>query len=113
MATGHQASCICGYKVEFVAGGTRSDYEERSFFPFLCGACGFVSVNIQNKPPVCPECLSWNISQYGQEPVSVRESQDSYPAVQCWTYKAFKNGNKCPKCKSFNLTFSAPTAFFD
>ena len=113
MSTAHQASCSCGYKVDFIVGGTRSRYQEESFFPFLCDGCGFVSVNIQASPPICPGCLSGDISQYGQEPVSKREEQDTFPAVQCWGYKAFKENNKCPKCEKYTLNFSGPTAFFD
>jgi hypothetical protein len=63
--------------------------------------------------PLSSECLSGHIFQYGQEPVSIKEEQDTFPALQCWGYKAFRNNNKCPKCKKHALTFSDPTAFFD
>ena len=113
MSTAHQASCSCGYKVDFIVGGTRYRYQEESFFPFLCDGCGFVSLNIQVSSPICPKFLLGHIYQYGQEPASKREGQDTFPAVQCWGYKAFRENNKCPKCEKYTLNFSAPTAFFD
>jgi predicted Zn-ribbon and HTH transcriptional regulator len=104
MASGHQATCLCGFDAEIVVGGSRADFRQNSPFPFYCKSCGLVSANTAARPPVCPKCKTTEILQYGKPPISVPKK--GHVVLQNFNYEAFSEGNLCPSCQSQTLMFS-------
>ena len=75
MGSTHRAHCKCGLETEATVGGSKAKFLEKSYFPYYCGECGIVSVNIAKLKaddiPPCPTCHGAEIHQYGLPPVSV------------------------------------------
>ena len=104
MSSKHNATCQCGFETEVEVGGYMKTYLECSYFPYYCSTCGLVHANIQLAVPVCPDCASAEIKQYGKPPVSI--PTDSSPKTLCaWDYTASAEGNLCPSCKQMTLVF--------
>jgi hypothetical protein len=114
MASVHSATCECGYRTTVSVGGTRANFETVNNFPFYCDTCGLVTINTRDKIIKCPACRSPKITQYGIPPAS-RAFDDRFtlPAIQAFSYEAYKQGNLCPKCKNYNLEFSGSNTIFD
>jgi predicted Zn-ribbon and HTH transcriptional regulator len=109
------ASCTCGFNQQVRVGGTRASFQTHSYFPYLCEKCGVVDVNVAAPNLVCPKCKSDQIDQYGQGKVSDPSLNKSnpYPRLQDFDRKALQDGHKCPKCGTFNLSFSAARMHYD
>ena len=45
--------------------------------------------------------LGAKITEYGKEPISIKDVSDEYPVIQCYDYEAYWHGNLCPKCKQY------------
>jgi hypothetical protein len=60
-----RADCPCGYERTFTIGGSMSSYRTHSYFPYRCGVCGIVSVNIAQDPVQCPKNKTHPISRIG------------------------------------------------
>jgi Zn ribbon nucleic-acid-binding protein len=109
------ATCECGFESTVSVGGNRATYLEKSNFPFYCKKNGLISVNYR-KGIQCPRCESTDILEYGKEPISrIPTGRDAFPVIQSFNYKAYINGNFCPKCKNMTMQFGAsgPTLRFD
>lgn len=135
MGSVYQAYCECGYRDDVTVGGARSSFLEQSKFPFFCGQCGLVSVNIAKLSrgqvvTICPSCQSPGCTQYGIPPVSLHDLRPgpwwkkffkrptSYanlsPAIQWGTREAATDGHICPGCREMKLSFSrVPSLMFD
>lgn len=111
MGTLNKASCPCGFSRLLSIGGNQTSYMETSYFPFYCKEHGLISVNYR-KSIECDRCKSEEIVPYGQEPVSIK-TDDKWPTIQSFDYKAYETGNLCPKCKKYSLSFSSPDVWFD
>jgi RNA polymerase subunit RPABC4/transcription elongation factor Spt4 len=113
MGSIHGTKCKCGKESSVVIGGGMKDFNKDSRFPFYCKDCGLVSVNVQDKNLVCPDCNSTEINEYGIPPISIRNENDKYPAIEWGNFKAYKNGNLCPICKEHAMIFGHPQMMFD
>jgi hypothetical protein len=135
MGSVYQAYCNCGYRNDVTVGGSRSTFLEQSSFPFHCGQCGLVSVNIALLPrgqvvTDCPVCKAPGCTQYGIPPVSLHDlrptpwwkrllmlsKKEAPPAtnLQWGNREASEDGHKCPKCHEMQLRFSrVPSLMFD
>jgi phage FluMu protein Com len=101
----HQAKCECGYSTTVQVGGARATYKTESFFPYFCGVCGLVDVNVAAEKIECPRCHGQTVNEYGKEPIS--QNNDSYLVLQNFSRGAKRDGNFCPKCKNFTLSFAS------
>ena len=96
--------CGCGYSTTIQVGGTRANYKIESYFPYLCGECGLLDVNVASEKIECPRCRGVEIKEYGKWPIS--QTNDSYLAIQNFSRTAREAGNYCPRCNNFTLSFS-------
>jgi predicted RNA-binding Zn-ribbon protein involved in translation (DUF1610 family) len=112
MRSKHKATCQCGYLTEITVGGDMSTQLQDSRFPFYCRHCGLVEVNTALTTPVCPNCGTADIAQYGQPPVSVVHSH-KYSAPREFSLAADATGNLCPQCKGMTLVFHPPSVPVD
>jgi hypothetical protein len=96
------AECDCGFETETKAGGSRSGYRERAYFPFFCKQCGLVTVNVA-RSPTCPSCQSTDIKQYGKAPMTLEPEIDAY--IQYSGYFADSRYNYCPACQRYSMNF--------
>jgi hypothetical protein len=75
MGSSHRAHCQCGFATNVTVGGGKYTFKEDSQFPYYCGSCGIVSVNIAklkiDDQPHCPKCGGAEVHQYGKAPVSI------------------------------------------
>lgn len=61
-----RATCAgCGFVEKTEIGGGLFNSETHSYFPYLCDACGMVSVNIAQEPIVCPSDPTHRVIRYG------------------------------------------------
>jgi Zn finger protein HypA/HybF involved in hydrogenase expression len=104
MSAMHKATCECGYLTEITVGGNMSTQLQDSRFPFYCKHCGLVEVNTALTSPVCPNCGTADIAQYGRPPVSVVHSH-KYPVLQNSSFEAGATENLCPRCQEMTLIF--------
>ncbi len=111
MGSHHHAVCSCGFKSSVRVGGNRATYLEQSYFPFYCRDHGLISVNYRGAIE-CTFCRSKHIWQYGKEPVSIK-TDERWPTLQSFEYKAYSEGNLCPKCKQFKMLFRGADIFVD
>lgn len=112
MGSINRASCECGFSTTVRVGGNMRTHHENSSFPFYCKKCGIVDVNIHGNTKECP--FAWcksEIHPYGLEPVS--KGKDRFPAIQWGDYKAYQEGNLCPKCEKFTMKFGGAELHFD
>jgi hypothetical protein len=103
MGSVFNVACSCGYQGSTTVGAGRSDFKTNSTFPFYCDKCGMVSANITVSKPVCSDCNSADIKQYGKPPISP-DGGDSY-FMQWGKYRAGKEGHLCPMCKGNTMVF--------
>jgi hypothetical protein len=114
MASVHSANCECGFQTTVSAGSTRANFETVNNFPFYCDACGIVTVNTRDTIIKCSTCSSQKIVQYGIPPTSIAvDNRYTLPAIQAFSYVAYKQGNLCPNCRNYTLEFSGSNAIFD
>lgn len=134
MGSVYQAYCDCGFKTDVTVGGSRRTFLEQSNFPFYCGQCGLVSVNIAKLPrgkvvTVCPMCQLQGCTQYGIPPVSLHDlrpvpwwkkwfklskSESPDATIQWGNREASLDGHRCPECLEMRLHFSRyPSLMFD
>lgn len=111
MGSIHKAECECGYSSCIRLGGTRATYKTESYFPYCCDVCGLVDVNVATEKLECPRCHGEAINEYGKEPIS--QNNDSYLVLQNFSRSAKRDGNLCPKCKNFTLSFSSAIYMID
>ena len=75
MGSEHRAYCQCGFKQDVTIGGSRASFLEESSFPYYCGHCGMVSVNVAKATRgvliPCPNCQKPGCCEYGKPPVSI------------------------------------------
>ena len=114
MGSFHTAHCPCGFKGGVSVGGNRATYMTDSVFPFYCEKDGLISVNFREEPYKCTWCKSTDIKHYGVPPVSLPpEGERPWPTLQAWDFKAYREGNLCPKCKQMTLVFGGAEMLFD
>lgn len=111
MGSIHKAKCECGYSSGVKVGGTRASYKTESYFPYFCDSCGLVDINVVAENLACPRCHGQTVSEYGKEPIS--KNNDSYLVLQNFSRSARRDGNFCPSCKNFTLTFSEKLFMLD
>lgn len=109
----HGTRCKCGRESTVRIGGGMRDFKEDSRFPFYCKDCGLVSVNVQEKKLACPSCKSTEINEYGKLPISIRDENDKFAAIEWGHYKAYRHGNLCPSCKEHTMRFGPSKIMFD
>jgi hypothetical protein len=128
----YAVNCSCGFDSEVVVGGGMRDFRARSTFPFYCGNCGIVHVNVSRLPDgvdrtKCPKCRAEDCTQYGVSPVSLHDmrpkpwwylgvtnkdqGESHLTDITLGERRAGQNGHLCPKCKSMNLRFSLSVLF--
>lgn len=141
MGSSHRAHCQCGFDTNVTVGGGKYTFKEDSQFPYYCGSCGIVSVNIaklkiDDQPP-CPKCGGADVHQYGKHPVSIPVAEPqpasrwdatkkwltNYPtaptvsvnrrALQWGAWETNELDNLCPACKKMTLVFSVVSVMFD
>jgi hypothetical protein len=135
MGSVYHAYCDCGFKEDVTVGGSRNTFLDQSSFPFFCGQCGLVNVNVAKLPrrqvaTLCPVCQSPGCTQYGIPPVSLHDlrpvswwkqffklSKSATPAtsvIQWGNREASEDGHRCPGCREVRLRFSRfPSLRFD
>ena len=113
MTSIHSVHCKCGFSNSVRVGGTRESFLKECFFPHYCKKCGIVDVNIANKKIFCPICKSTKVIAYGEKSISNYTEQEIIPAVQSFKYRAFKDGNFCPKCEELTLALMHADMIFD
>lgn len=111
MGSHHQAICPCGFQESVSVGGNQATYTKISYFPFFCKEHGLISVNYRG-PIECTYCGSSDIQQYGKEPVSIK-TDEKWPTLQSFDYKAYSGGNLCPKCKQYTMEFKGAEILTD
>jgi hypothetical protein len=110
----HKAGCPCGFKSSVSVGGSRASFMIDSQFPFYCRKDGLISVNFREQPYKCRWCESTDVQQYGLPPISLLPTGErSWPTLQAWEFKAYREGNLCPQCKQMTLVFSSSELLFD
>ena len=130
MASEHKAICKCGFSKTINVGGMMGGFRDDSRFPFYCQHCGLVEANIakfigksmadpssikqsaSQSVPVCPQCGSLHIDQYGRPPASI-SSKKQTPTLQAWGFHANREGNLCPACKEMTLVFHHSHMHYD
>jgi hypothetical protein len=108
MSNLYKVNCSCGYRTSTRLGGNRRDFDQNSTFPFYCKKCGLVDINIMKKPICCSSCNSVDIIPYGEPETSL---PNEWKMVQCFDYRAPKEGNFCPKCEKFTMNFELEAIF--
>ena len=103
MGAVYTAKCPCGYQKNVTVAGNMTDYQQESFFPFLCKRCGLIEVNICQKRLRCPQCSSSRIHAYGSARVSPHDIGDREVAWQ--QYLAGSSKHRCPSCQNHHLAF--------
>jgi hypothetical protein len=113
MSTSHTVTCECGFSSYVNAGGTREKYLKECFFPHYCKQCGIVNVNTASKTIKCTSCNSTDIVAYGTNELSDYKNKEVIPAIQSFSYYAYRYRNFCPSCKKFTLEIEPPSILFD
>jgi hypothetical protein len=111
MGSHHQAICPCGFETSVSVGGNQATYIHTSYFPFYCKEHGLISVNYRGAIE-CTFCGSKDIQQYGEEPISIK-TDERWPTLQSFDYKAYSKGNLCPECKQFTMVFEGANILTD
>ena len=113
MGTVHLAYCECGYKTSVFVGGRRQSFNTKSVFPYYCKKCGLVEVNTVANDICCSQCGAKDVVAYGHKSISNTGDQETVTAIEWGENRANRNGNLCPACKNFTLTFGTPEVFVD
>ena len=109
MGSMYSASCECGFSRTVRVGGGMRDHRTNSAFPFYCGHCGMVSVNISQDQLICPQCESLDVIPYGDQRIT--ETSGAYKSVQWGNYASASSGNLCPDCHKKTMKFSLEMLF--
>ena len=109
MGSIYQAKCLCGFEKNIRVGGTMSDYQTHSYFPFFCKTCGLVEVNISSRKVRCPQSRIHRIVQYGLPPLSPKDDTDREMSWE--RYSAGKGPHLCPNCQRHHLIFQLQVMF--
>lgn len=143
MGSGLQAICSCGYESRAVIGSTKHDHGRVFVYPHRCDACrSLVNVDLLKQPAKCPVCSSDKISRYGwckpdRPKGTIRswlqrlfdpQAQEAAPSGLCdpvrvmsATYSfalrsdflLYAEGNECPQCGQYDLSFEPPDVTLD
>ena len=86
MGTKTKAICKCGVNTDIMIGGGKLTFKYQCFFPCLCENCNdVVEVNLLNKSPQCPKCISKNVIPYDDNLVTGYRSKNT---IVSWNVKA-------------------------
>ena len=143
VGSGLQAICGCGYEARAVIGSTKRDHGRVFIFPHRCDACrSLINVDLLKQTAICPLCSSDKISRYGlckpkRPKVKIRswlqglfgpKAQEAAPsglsdpggvvsATYCFALRSdfllSAEGNQCPQCGQYELSFESPDMSFD
>ena len=109
MGSIYQAKCSCGFQQSTTVGGSRSNFQNDSKFPFYCKTCGLVDVNICQSKLRCPTCNSRKLKVYGKPPISPKAFE--IRELSWDSYSAGARDHLCPQCKKHSLYFELSIMF--